>query len=84
VVYYGRGEFGVNEATKKRIEDLRKQLREHPALRCSGCGTIIHEAITGKYETDHGILCKLCFVKRVGNEIEKYPIKSAPLERASK
>jgi hypothetical protein len=79
-----RGEIGVNSETKKRIEALRQQLRENPALKCSKCNTNIHEALTGKYETDYGVLCKRCFSEYLGEEIEKHPIRAAPLEKASK
>jgi len=77
------GECGVEKNTKRRIEKLRKQLRENPALPCSKCGINIHEAITGKYETSHGVLCKRCFSEYIGEEIEKYPLRTAPLERSA-
>lgn len=78
-----RGECGVNAETKKRITELRKQLRENPALPCSKCGIHIHEAITGKYDTEQGVLCRRCFSERFGEEIEKYPLRTAPLEKTA-
>ena len=66
----------MNAQTKKRIESLRDQLREKPALICSNCGVHIHEAITGKYETQEGALCRRCFAKILGKEIETTPIRS--------
>lgn len=76
------GESGV-EDTKRRIEQLRKQLRENPALQCSKCGIHIHEAITGKYETGVGVLCRRCFSECIGEEIEKHPLRTAPLEKSA-
>jgi len=78
------GEFRMNDSSKRRIAELRKRLSEHPALKCAKCGINIHETITGKYETAYGVLCKICFSKLLGEEIEKHPIRIAPLERASK
>jgi hypothetical protein len=66
------------------ITKLRAELRERPALKCAKCGHVIHETITGKYETAYGVLCKKCFAEMLGAEIEKHPIRSAPVERARK
>jgi formylmethanofuran dehydrogenase subunit E len=74
----------MSEVVKERIARLRAELHKNPALICSKCGSVIHETITGKYETADGVLCKLCFSEILGAEIEKHPIRSAPTERASK
>lgn len=79
-----KGEMRMNEVIKERIARLRAELHKHPALVCSKCGSIIHETITGKYETANGVLCKICFSEFLGAEIEKHPIRSAPLEKVSK
>jgi hypothetical protein len=78
-----RGGSGVNSATKKRIAELRHQLSVNPALPCSKCGIHIHEAITGKYETEQGVLCKRCFSELLGKEIETHPLRAAPLEKTA-
>lgn len=74
----------MSAVVRERIGELRKQLHKQPALKCAKCGAIIHETITGRYETDYGVLCKLCFCSYVGEEIERHPIGPAPLEKASK
>lgn len=77
------GVIKVDMESKERIIKLRKQLLQNPALKCSDCGTNIHETITGKYDTDFGPLCKHCFAKRLGEEVENNPVGPAPLEKAS-
>ena len=42
--------------------------------KCSDCGEEILDYPS--FETDFGILCRKCFAKRVGKEIEIHPIYS--------
>jgi len=41
---------------------------------CKDCRIKIISEATGRFEVEDGVVCKRCFAKRVGEEIEKYPI----------
>jgi hypothetical protein len=73
-----KGENGLNSKTKARLEQLHAQFKGNPAITCKVCGNPIHEAITGKYDTEGGTLCRICFSEAIGNEIDEHPLRSMP------
>ncbi|MBI4027618.1 MAG: hypothetical protein HY360_21710 [Verrucomicrobia bacterium] len=49
--------------------------------KCSGCGIMLQETITGKRQTPGGYACSDCYYEQLGEEIERRPIASAGIRR---
>lgn len=69
----------MNEESKKRLEELRKQWKSMPKTICADCKQeIIHLSPDEEDEVleDGTILCRNCLYKRIGAYFDEHPYVS--------
>lgn len=63
-------------ANPARLEELRP-----PIETCSVCAKRLQETVTGRHETDAGVVCSDHYYERLGDIIELHPIVSGGVRR---
>jgi DNA-directed RNA polymerase subunit RPC12/RpoP len=66
----------MNEASKKRLAELREQAKSFPKQKCEDCGEEIWHESPDEDDielSDGTILCRNCYFKRLGKEFDEHP-----------